>query len=481
MKRIIIGLLCGILFLTACGQNSSATPTASISVIDTATPSPIPTNTNTSIPTETSTASITPLPTIPSFTPTFDARTIVTVTPAPKAECPKENSNLSINFQLPNNPMQVSLHDREIIKSILGFLNSGGAISSVISELQKAKWTYEYLDVTNDGLKDLIVDSGVYLPRVHILYCSAGKYLEFMDETIGSEYYKLFGIRDLNSNGIPDIVIQGGYYSGSGIEAEILEWDGNTFINISLNTDDNEIPLIDFGASGFDVKDTDKDGLFELILKGNVISQWYYVDYYKGAPWREETDTYSWNGKIFAKQSIEYVVPEYRFQAVQDGDRSTLTGEYKNALSFYQDTIFSDKLQWFSPERKKYIETIGGVYGKDITPQPLTPDTTEYPRLAAYAYYRIMLLHLVQGHEPEATTVYNTVGQKFGNDPYGHPYVEMATAFWNEYQSAHKMYDGCAAAIDYAVKHPEILTPLGSDYHGSQSHIYKPEDVCPFR
>ena len=67
------------------------------------------------------------------------------------------------------------------------------------------------------------------------------------------------------------------------------------------------------------------------------------------------------------------------------------------------------------------------------------------------------------------------------NDQYGRPYVEMATAFWNGYQSTYKMYDGCAAAIQYAAEHPEILTPLGSDYHSSQSHIYVPADVCPFR
>lgn len=92
-----------------------------------------------------------------------------------------------------------------------------------------------------------------------------------------------------------------------------------------------------------------------------------------------------------------------------------------------------------------------------------------------------MLLHLVQNHESDATTVYNTLQQKFSSDPYGRPYVEMATAFWDAYQSTHKMYDGCAAAIQYAVEHPEILIPLGSDYHGSQSHIYKPADMCPFR
>lgn len=96
-------------------------------------------------------------------------------------------------------------------------------------------------------------------------------------------------------------------------------------------------------------------------------------------------------------------------------------------------------------------------------------------------YYRSLLIHLVQGHETDASTVYNTLQQKFVSDEYGHPYVEMATAFWDAYQSAHCVYDGSAVAIQYAAEHPKILIPLGSDYHGAQSHRYRPEDVCPFR
>jgi hypothetical protein len=86
-----------ILLLTACGQTSHPTQPVPVSITDnvTTTPSPLPTFTQTSILTATPTASVTPLPTIPTFTPTFDARTIVTVTPAPKAECPKENPNIS--------------------------------------------------------------------------------------------------------------------------------------------------------------------------------------------------------------------------------------------------------------------------------------------------------------------------------------------------------------------------------------------------
>ena len=109
------------------------------------------------------------------------------------------------------------------------------------------------------------------------------------------------------------------------------------------------------------------------------------------------------------------------------------------------------------------------------------PDLTEYPKLAAYAYYRMITLHIQLGEMDAAQIKYATLQQKFPVGSPGHPYVEMARAFWNAYQSAGKMYPACAAAIAYADAHPEILTPLGSDYHGAQSHIYVPADVCPFR
>src|SRR5258705_10853472 len=100
MKRNLMSLLGGLLFLSACGQISPATKTVPISIVDEATSTPSPIPTNTSLPTETLTPSITPLPTIPTFTPTFDARTIVTVKPGPKAECPTTIPYPNTDFDL---------------------------------------------------------------------------------------------------------------------------------------------------------------------------------------------------------------------------------------------------------------------------------------------------------------------------------------------------------------------------------------------
>lgn len=119
-------------------------------------------------------------------------------------------------------------------------------------------------------------------------------------------------------------------------------------------------------------------------------------------------------------------------------------------------------------------------FSNQPTPTPPAPDPTEYPRLAAYAYYRMLILHTFLGEMDSAQVKYATLQEKFPAESPGHPYVEMATDFWNAYQSSGRMYDACAAAIAYADAHPEILIPLGSDYHGWQSHQYQPADVCPF-
>ncbi|HSM71454.1 MAG TPA: hypothetical protein VK851_07920 [Anaerolineales bacterium] len=116
MKRIMLGLLSGTLFLTAC----AGTPPIPQPITVSETPSPA----HTSQPSSTPTITITPLPTIPTFTPTFDVSTIVTVTPAPKAECPEENPELVADFSVPDKDSCESggyCYTRDTTKEILYF------------------------------------------------------------------------------------------------------------------------------------------------------------------------------------------------------------------------------------------------------------------------------------------------------------------------------------------------------------------------
>jgi hypothetical protein len=469
--------------MNACAPATQATQLPFIS--NSTTPSPIPTATQTSLPTQTPTAIITPLPTIPTFTPTFDASTIVTVTPAPKAECPKENPNLAPTFYVPIHP---GCFDTDMCvfsgtdKEILEFLNEGGAISSAIAKLKTAirgnYQEYAYQDVTNDEIYDLMFVDFSMFGTLHIFFCNSGKYEVFSSPIKGDEFfYKNIKIiaRDLNLNNIPEVLFL--QQKGISLYIHTFEWNGQTFQDLSPSaTTGNEVTI----------KDVDNNGTKEILGTGIITQSGFYGYPYFGSSdfnipqLRSMIYVYSWNGTKFVFSSEKFEPPQYRFQAIQDGDYAALLGENVQALSLYQDAIFNEKLEWWSKAQYEYIQT--KYYNSNATLPPLPiEDPTEYPRLAAYAYYRIMLLHLIQGNESEAITTYTTLQQTFGNDPYARPYTEMATAFWNAYQSMHKMYDGCAAAIQYAAEHPEILIPLGSDYHGSQSHTYVPEDVCPFR
>ena len=482
MKKPILLLVTLTILLAAC----SAAPTADIPSA-----SPGPSAKATATPSATAspaldltpdtptldTPTITPPPTIPTFTPTFDVRTIVTATPAPKAECPKEDPAVEINLEA-FNPW--GLYDELQLAfqrggQILELLNKGLKTSALVAELEEKQFEYLYTDFTGDGVKDLLLKD---LSRFHIFYCAAGSYKIFTEEKRFYDPYNLpnLKIMDLNKNGLPEIIVRDFV---PGLLGQLIymidEWDGENFVDLTLEDPDWTIGINNVYPKELEIEiiDVNQDNLEEL-----VFTSW--------GPWSEDplardgTMIYSWNGEHFVyNQGLSHFAEaQYRFQALQDGDRAVLSGQYARAIAFYQATIFSATLESWSPERQAYAKKFRH---EQHPPTPPAPDSTEYPRLAAYAYYRMLILHTFLGETEAAQVKYATLQEKFPSDSPGHPYVELATDFWSAYQSSGLMYEACAAAIAYADAHPEILTPLGSDYHGAQSHKYTPADVCPFR
>jgi len=476
MKQFLIRLLSAMLLLTGCAPatvENSIRPSASrtsTAIPTTATPSPTP------IP---STQTITLLPTIPTFTPTFDVSTIVTVTPAPPAACPRENSKVAGEFATPDSN---GFYEIIVPEDVLTYLNSGGTFAHLA---KSPPFSGEIKDLTGDGVSEVVLRG---LVRYDILGCKDGKYQNLFQFFTYDFSIDLEDILDLNKDGIPELI----FYSFSRYgyaNVYIVGWDGNRFrslIDIGVDTTTSAVLDSVSTTTYHKLMDTNGDGLKEIVLEDNPdtlegvsgLTIWLLI------PFRKDTISLGWNGKNFVVLNPQnYAPPQYRFQAIQDADRQARYGNYTGALSLYQEAVFNDRLEWWSPERQNYEVY---VYNSQLDPERIVsptpiPNNTEYQRLAAYAYYRIILLHIVQGHESDAGTVYKTLQQKFANDQHGRPYAEMATAFWEAYQSTHKMYDGCAASIQYAAENPEILVPLGSDYHGSQSHTYVPADVCPFR
>jgi len=318
--------------LTACGQSTPA-PQPDKS---TSTSSPLPTST----PTRTA---------LPSATPT------ASVTPAPKAECPKENPELTLDLHLQEtracfqsvagtdkNPLDCI--NRNIQNDILDYLNQGGKINSLISQIQadeqKENVSFAYKDLTNDSTRDFVFrDSNSPYDGYYIYFCNNGIYktTSILDGDPYANQASIYTIQDLNSNSIPEVVIK---------IAEVLivyEWDGNSFTEL--------LGIRDFGESTYEIQDIDKNGTYEIILFRGRPPFWNRLAEF---PWRHYTSIYNWNGSSYVISSKKFTSPEYRFQAIQDADQYVLSGEYDQALTLYQDTIINNKLDWWSIDRKNY-------------------------------------------------------------------------------------------------------------------------------
>lgn len=464
MKKIILVFFILIFIVSSCTPAETEveitqTPTVSLTANYTPTPN------------------ITPLPTIPTFTPTFDVSTIAIATPATKAECPIVQTNVNINLS----------NFSDYYPELIAALNQGASIENIVNVFEEKinlndypdgnvvipeKIRYEVVDVTNDGVPEIILQGNSYRQRTStILHCSEGEYKTLYSIKYPLDRTYLTPI-DANQNGITEIIVVNEESSTTGTWFELLVIEWNIFSFQTLLTDS-------YSSSAFQyiqVKNIDNDRTKEIY--------WIFGEYlFSPPPWRTGTTIYKWNGEQFVLLPIVFDSAQYRFQAIQDADSAILNGNFAYAEKTYQEVIFNDKLEWWSLQR--HNDTMYKINNEGFnslgTPAPGNIEPIEYPSLASYAYYRIMLLQLVQGQETEADNTYQTLLDTFGNDIYAKPYIEMTTKFLEAYQVNQKMYDGCAAAIHYAVEHPEILIPLGSDYHGTQAKIYEPADVCPFR
>lgn len=383
LKQILMSLLGGILFMSACAPSVTVTPVL-VTQATTATPTPIPTI-NTLIPTATLTASITPLPTIPTFTPTFDVRTIATATSAPKAECPKENLILIPDLNTFFSDKLWVLKDQ----ALLNFLNEGGTPQTVITAfLRELKWFHPNMilqkDVTGDGIAELILSDNYV---VYVFGCKDQQYqplLSATDDPAWMQEIQFKIVKDMNLNGIPEIITtEYGGHTYTSIKVSIFEWNGSDFsplIQGESYGDNKYFPYADSSVPAHaTMYDTDGNGTLELVLVNDVprpiASLYSYL-----IPWRNETDIYGWNGNHYVLNRVEFPSPEFRFQALQDADREVGYGNFGKALLLYQDVIYNEKLRPFSHEiLENEIFKSFALDGDQPVPTAVAPDPSEYP------------------------------------------------------------------------------------------------------
>lgn len=470
-------LFIGLAFLVAaCASPSPAVPTHTANPIPTATPQATGTLAPTVQPTVKPTATVAPSNTSePTVSPTVAA---IAPTASGTGVCPPINPEVTPSFE---SEIIEAAPRPSLEQPVLDFLNQGGSPKLLEDLFRKTNRKFFEGDVTGDNVPEL----GIFDMSLHMLGCIGGKYKVILEGDVMqpppyTTHYEIKAVTDMNLDGIPETIISEpnlcmDFCSG----VVVYTWTGAElaeYINVG-------------GDYEIEIKDTDNNGTLELLLTGGMPSGFSNSSYPDDLPWRWETDMYMWDGFSFKLKRETFSTPEYRFQAVQDGDEATRWGDYEKALSFYQEAIFSNKLDWWSPDKLAYQQELWfDRWAGEPSPTPPAapkPDPAEYNNLAAYARYRIMLLHVKQGHISDAKVVYNTLQEKFPAGVAGHAYADMAKAFWDSYEKDNDLGIACKKAIDYATAYPlEVLTYLGNTgnnrYHGHQSHVYKPADVCPF-
>lgn len=444
--------------------------------------------------------SSTPIPTLPQL---FRTRIIQTATLAPSSECPPPDPNTIIH--LPDDPLgEPSGFEAwsKLDQTILAFLNHGGTIENLVSAYRNGKGLLNEtrgnepfsIDLTNDNVVEIVAINPASRPdrhgySVYVFSCDEGFYKSIILQNyygITPQIFKI-SIMDLNVDGIPEIILheQRDDPRDSFTRLRVLEWDGKGFSNLLLvptvrnfqylNGNINALSMtykdefIENYSIPFTFEDINLDTTLELIIT-------YPEELFRDGLTRGFKIIFAWDGQYLKYYRTIFTAPRYRFQAIQDADDASRFGEYDKALALYEEAIINGNLLSYSPDQKIHIDWLW------LTPRPHEFEVAaEWPRLAAYAAYRIMLIDIVRGNNEEALSRYDMLQKQYPIANPGNPFAVMASSFWNAYQHTGNMTEACAAAIDYAAKHTDILNVLGDEFHSYQSQTYTAADVCPFR
>jgi hypothetical protein len=75
---------------------------------------------------------------------------------------------------------------------------------------------------------------------------------------------------------------------------------------------------------------------FKQLLRSGIET---HEDFIVHGPHQSLVHVFTWNGEGFVLDDLEIGTPEYRFQAVHNGDLYTLLHEYEQAAASYRQTI----------------------------------------------------------------------------------------------------------------------------------------------
>lgn len=431
-----------------------------------------------------------------------------TRTPAAPAQCPRPTGRIAAVTGSFWDDNSASL----LATPLLDYLNIHGSPEGLEAALHRRsevnKVQVIVADVTGDRVGEVLVAISIKDTQevdLFIIGCQAGQYVSLYSQSLGDDEpaftpFGFLAIQDLNGDGVADIV-----YASEPVKEtvyfDILEWNGSQFVELDPSPNKGEFTGIsERGDAFYSIRDHG-DGTREFVIQ-NLPSK----DTHYGGSITERLSevVYAWNGSSFAWYCQEAVTPaQYRVQTVQDGDSGSRCGHYDKAMLAYENAIFdSSLLPWTNAEASP------GPYGLEpmpITPAPSPDERDERAIMEAYARYRIIVLHALQGQQHEAQADYDILQQKFPTSTNPHPIAELAATFWQAYGKRQNLAMACQQAIAYTQGHPDLIA-LFEPYQfysqgGSTGHVFgfvpdpvfdeasnqlvpqarDPPDVCPFK
>lgn len=404
---------------------------------------------------------------VPLPSPTFDFRSAITATPPAPSKCPEERE-----VELPDLEEAYETYPFDLLSPILGYLNEGGSPWALYQLLHSD--SSQVADLTGDDVPEvLVVDSDLY-----ILGCDEGKYrVQFTVPSDMQDPVEILSLRDMNLNGISDIVAVINTCNAPCYTARILEFDGRTYVDmIRLQPPEgfDEVgtsATTDYGT--VQTLDLDLDGTIELL----VTTYEPPPDPWSWTPTQTTRDIYAWNGKAFVLRTTVTAPPRYRFQAVREADILFSQGNYQAALALYKQATEDDRLDWWSNDRRAYLGEMYAFGQSDSFATPPTPDPSERPVLAAYSRFRTILIHSITGDSPKAEQAHRELRRSStSRNDLVQAIVEMGDAFWAEYSTSGELRLACTRATESIA--PVAATVLTYVW-GFTVYEAEPDRLCP--
>jgi len=411
-------------------------------------------------------------------------------TPTPLPTSTPLPFSATCSIKAPELQFQYPQDSTRLKHAILEYLNAGG----MPERLGGMYYHVTVKDLNNDTAPEVILVDFNF-PDFVLLSCQNGKYIEAVKSRINKDFVTslidILTITDNNKNGFPEVFIEGigcVWHRCGGLY--VVEWDGTKFVQ-KIKDVDAYGEIADYADMSDPqdayLKDLDHDGIAELIWRGEQIPDWS-MDRWAFYPGRLATHAFKWDGENYTAQPVEYSPPEFRFQAVQDGDRYSEAGMYEKALQSYQQAITSNALKWWTEDLYNYtVARYGlGPCADNVSrcPTPVN-DPNERPILSAYALFRKTLVYLLMNDPIRAESTYQNLLTSYPEGSPGYKITEMAMLFWNEYQSTKSLESACNKSINFIRSNQNALTILTGKsnflYNQGIDYMHEPEKVCPFR